>query len=405
MYDVIVVGGGPAGLYAADRIVRHGWSVAVFEEHPDIGLPVHCTGLLAADAFSRFALPQVPILARHSATRFHSPSGFQIAYRPAAVSTVVIDRPHFDQALAQQAVMEGICLFKGERVLHAQCGPGAVVVHTAQRTVTSKMLILATGAAYHLHRDLGLRLPGQFVQTAQAEVAFAPATEVELYFGSSVALGSFAWILPMQRNGQPKARIGLMAHRDAEGGLYRFLHSVPVVSRLLGEESIRFRRRPIPLAPLPCTYGQRIVVVGDAAGLTKPTTGGGIYYGLLSAELAANAVQQALDAQDYSADFLARYQRSWHAQLGRDLRWGRWFRRSVERFSDTQIDEAFRLASCDTVSQIIREHAAFNWHGRLIHALVKQKSVRHFLLRAIATTSTKMVSWRTTSGVFPELSA
>ena len=107
MYDVIVVGGGPAGLYAADRIVRHGWSVAVFKEHPDIGLPVHCTGLLAADAFSRFALPQVPILARHSATRFHSPSGFQIAYRPVAVSTVVIDRPHFDQALAQQAVMGG----------------------------------------------------------------------------------------------------------------------------------------------------------------------------------------------------------------------------------------------------------------------------------------------------------
>ena len=265
-------------------------------------------------------------------------------------------------------------------------------------------MILATGAAYHLHRELGFGLPRQFVQTAQAEAAFTAATEVELYFGSSVASGSFAWILPMQRNGQPKARIGLMANRDAEGGLYRFLHSVPVVSRLQEEEPMRFRRRPIPLAPLPRTYAQRVLVVGDAAGMTKPTTGGGIYYGLLSAELAAIAAQQALVTKDYSAAFLARYQRSWQVQLGRDLWWGRWFRRHVERLSDAQIDEAFRLASCEPVSQIIREHAVFNWHGRLIHALMKQKSVRHFFLRAIVTTSTQIRMCKTEPNVSAELS-
>jgi digeranylgeranylglycerophospholipid reductase len=137
---------------------------------------------------------------------------------------------------------------------------------------------------------------------------------------------------------------------------------------------------------------------------TKPTTGGGIYYGLLSAEFAAHAARHALATADFSAECLARYQRTWKAQFGRDLWWGRWFRRHAEQFKDAQIDDAFRLATCDSVSQIIREHAVFNWHGRLIHALVKQKSVRHFLLRTVMTKGAQLMRWRPEPGVFRELS-
>jgi flavin-dependent dehydrogenase len=88
-----------------------------------------------------------------------------------------------------------------------------------------------------------------------------------------------------------------------------------------------------------------VLVVGDAAGLTKPTTGGGIYYGLLSAEFAAHAARHALATADFSAECLAQYQRTWKAQFGRDLWWGRWFRRHAEQFTDAQIDDAFRLAT------------------------------------------------------------
>jgi flavin-dependent dehydrogenase len=126
-----------------------------------------------------------------------------------------------------------------------------------------------------------------------------------------------------------------------------------------------------------------VLVVGDAAGLTKPTTGGGIYYSLVSAELAASVAQRALEEREYSAEFLSQYQQAWKVQLGSELRWGRWFRRCVQCLPDTQIDEAFQLAALEPLDRLIRERATFNWHGEVIHSLARNRQVRSFLLQAL----------------------
>lgn len=382
MYDILVVGGGPAGLYTADQLARAGRSVAVFEEHPVIGFPVHCTGILAAEAFSRFALPVTAILGEHRATRFHSPAGYELAYQAAAAETVIIDRQQFDQGLANQAVQAGARLFLGERVTQVQPELHGVTLQTKNQTVSGQLVVLATGAAYHLHRPMALELPDQFVQTAQGEIDFAASPEVELYFGTAVAHGSFAWMVPIARDGH-KARVGLMANHNAEENFERFLCSHPIASRRTSPRLERFRRRPIPLAPLRQTFGNRLLTVGDAAGLTKPTTGGGIYYSLLSAELAAGVADQALAAHDCSASFLAQYQRLWKTELGSEMWWGRVFRREAEFLTDSQIDEAFQLVSDGSLDQLIRENATFNWHSGLIQALLSDKHVRSFLWRVL----------------------
>lgn len=198
MYDVLVVGGGSAGLYAADCLARAGRSVALFEEHSEIGLPVHCTGLLATEAFARFSLPQAAILGKHKATRFHSSSGYELSYSVSSPETVVVDRHQFDQKLSTQAVKAGVQLLLGARVAQIRRHRGGVAIRIrgagpGQSVVRGRLLILATGATYYLHRELDLGLPNRFVQTAQVEVDFADTAEVELYFGNSVAPGSFAW--------------------------------------------------------------------------------------------------------------------------------------------------------------------------------------------------------------------
>ena len=82
MNDVIIVGGGPAGLRAAALLARRGWDVALFEEHPNPGDPVHCTGVLAAEAYDELDIPREPVLNELTRVRFYSPSGSTVAYTP-----------------------------------------------------------------------------------------------------------------------------------------------------------------------------------------------------------------------------------------------------------------------------------------------------------------------------------
>src|SRR5687768_10390890 len=99
--DVVVVGGGPAGLFAAARLAGQGISTIVFEEHPTIGDPVHCTGILASESFAEFELPHDATLNQLRAARFVSPSGCVVSYATAVPLATVIDRPAFDRALAR----------------------------------------------------------------------------------------------------------------------------------------------------------------------------------------------------------------------------------------------------------------------------------------------------------------
>ncbi|MBI3780112.1 MAG: NAD(P)/FAD-dependent oxidoreductase [candidate division NC10 bacterium] len=399
MYDVLVIGGGPAGLYAAYCLARAGRSVAVFEEHREIGMPVHCTGVLATGSFSRFTLPQDSIRAALRNARFHSPDGRFLSFASDQDEAVVVDRPSFDRGLADQAVEVGADLFLGHRIEALLRFPEGIVAHSSiaddgSRPIAGRLVILATGAAYHLHQSLGLGLPARFVRSAQVEVDFARLAEVEVYFGNEVAPGSFAWVVPFTRGGVPKAKIGLLSSRDAERYLARFLQSPMVAPRTLPNPQCAYRRRPVPIRPIPKTFAERVLVIGDAAGIVKPTTGGGIYYGLLTAELAAATATEAMNAGDFSARFLSRYQAAWQAALASEIRTGVLFRCFASQLSDAEIDEAFHMVASEQVGHLIRDHATFNWHKDVILALWRNANVRGFLWRSLVARGSRLVSPR-----------
>jgi flavin-dependent dehydrogenase len=141
--------------------------------------------------------------------------------------------------------------------------------------------------------------------------------------------------------------------------------------------------RLLPLGPLERTFGSRVLAIGDAAGLVKPTTGGGIYYSLLSASWAAETVARAFGRGDFSERTLAAYEELWQARLGRELRVGVWFRRLAERLTPGDLDALTELAITDGVMPVVRRTARFNWHRRMILRTLRHPGVLQIVLRRL----------------------
>jgi geranylgeranyl reductase family protein len=389
IHDVLIVGGGPAGLHAACYLAQHGCDVVVIEEHHAAGDPVHCTGVFASEAFDEFDIPRDAILNPLSRVTFHGPGGGTVVYTTPDVEAVVIDRRAFDHQLSVRASGCGVKVVGGSRVsevavdsksVTAACRPTGVI--------RARAAILACGANYVLQRRLGLGLPSVFLQSAQVECASASGESVEVHFGRAVAKEGFAWVVPVQRAGSSFARVGLMCEGNARQQFRVFTQRVADRWQLAGgpgETLPEPRLKMLPLAPVARTYADRIVAIGDAAGLVKATTGGGIYYSLVSAALAAQVLVDRLATDTLGERDLAEYERLWRRRLGPELDAQLALRLMASRLNDGELDELFALARTDGIMPIVRRTAKFNQHRDLILGLLKHPPARRVFFRRLAS--------------------
>ena len=387
MFDVLVIGGGPGGLNCARRLAAAGHAVVVFEEHETTGQPVHCTGVLATEAFDEFDLSTASVLNPLFTARFFSPSGLSVSHTTEKTEALVVDRAQFDQDLERQALACGATVVMGSRVTSIDVTDTSVTVTAGERRVAARSAVLACGANYTLHRQLGLGMPTSYLRTAQRELRATRPGDVEVHFGHDVAPKGFAWVVPVDRDGEPYARVGLMGESDAATCFRRFVTRVAPRWGLAygGDQAMAPRQKMLPLAPLSKTYTDRVLAVGDAAGLVKATTGGGIYYSLVSADLAARVLGDALRRDQLGARTLREYERQWRQRLGPELDAQLSLREAAEAMEDEDIDGMFDLARTNGVMPIIRQTARFNRHRELISALFKHAPARRLLLKAFVS--------------------
>jgi geranylgeranyl reductase family protein len=350
-YEVIVVGAGPAGAEAARAAAREGLRTLLVEEHPTVGVPSHCTGKLSHHAFAEFEIPQTLAMNAVSAAVFHSPSGVSVRVRRATVDSYVVDRVAFDRWLAARAASAGAEVMTGVRITAARRSNGGLIVSGLRGgrsfEATCRLVIDAEGAAPRLPGSLGIRVPGRNAMGLQYHMRGVGGIEPdtpEVFLGRDVAPGFFAWLMPV---GPDRARVGLCvdpwaSRRAPVWYLERLIATHPALHHRLAwarvEEKVAGR---IPLARLRRpAYADGIMMVGDAAGQVKATSGGGIYYAMIAGRIAGEVAPRYVGGDRHAA---AVYERRWRARFGGEVAFTAFARRALNRLSDADLDALLRV--------------------------------------------------------------
>ncbi len=384
--EVLIIGAGPAGLVAARDLARAGRDVAVLEEHETVGYPVHCTGLIGLEAFDELRLSPASVRSVVTSASFRVNEGAPLLIRNERLRAAVIDRGLFDGELAATARAAGAVIRTGTRVLRIDVSPSGVAIEARDGfTCAARAIILACGANYRFNRALGLGVPRAYLLTAQLEVPARLSDHVDVHFGSRVAPRGFGWVVPFSRDGAEHSRLGLMCRDRAPQRFGAFRDAVATHAGVSTDGWPTPRLKLLPLGPVARTYSTRVLAVGDAAGLVKPTTGGGIYYSLLTGSMAAAVLHDRLSGDRLEAADLEPYERTWRDRLGAEIRIGLAFRTIASRLSDRALHALLELARVDGLVPLLNEHADFNWHRGAALALLRNPSFRRVVFNHLWT--------------------
>lgn len=380
MYDVIVVGAGPCGNMAALELAKRGISVAVLDWRTNIGDKL-CTGIIGRECAE--LVPPAPehIYGEARSATIVSPNGRRYRIERSGAQAYIVDRVAYVNSVAAQAQEAGVDYLLNSRVTdirvvdeHAEV---EVSNEDARNIYKCRLVILASGFGSPLLRMAGIEnASNEYLVGSQVEVASLDVSETEVYLGSATAHNSFGWLAPLSES---RALAGIAPRRRVNGQLDEFIARLQTDGKV-GDIQGQPQSWGIPIRPVSPSYADRTLVAGDAAGLVKPTTGGGIYYAFLSGHIAADAARTAITNGKYDAHSLRGYEREWKAVFGRELRVGYYARMLFETLTDEQIERLMiEFLSDGALEDYVGDDVAFDWHGRVILNLLRHASIRRVL--------------------------
>jgi flavin-dependent dehydrogenase len=225
-----------------------------------------------------------------------------------------------------------------------------------------------------LNKKVGLGCPKDFLLGVQAEIPAADGDIPTVFIGKDIAPGGFAWSVPAGvRN-----KIGLVTKAEPQTCFRSFLRRFyPEIERSFPLQ--RLKVKAIAQGLVSRSYGERVLVLGEAAGQVKTTTGGGIYYGLHCSRIAAEVIFKAYHQGSFQAQSLAEYERLWKLALRKEILVGYYARKLYARMSDRHVEKLFELAQTDGIIPFIQEKANFDWQSNLILDLMTKAPVFRIL--------------------------
>lgn len=381
--DVVIVGAGPVGSYAALRLAQIGVKAHVYEDHETVGLPSHCAGhisIRSLKALGYYPLPKGIVENTFDAANFYSPSGAKFSLKLKVPVTCALDRARFDQYIAGQAQAAGAIFHLGSSVQSLVIENGFVRgVNLKGCKVSSKIVIDSEGISSRLLRQAGLNaFKGKglvyAVETEIDRVYDVGAHAVEVYMGSS-APGFYGWLIPRPDG---TAKLGLATNAgNPKTYLEHLMVKHPVAKKQLkGAKITRISYHAITLGgPISKAYSNGFLAVGDVASQVKPTTGGGVIFGLTCAREAAEVAFQALKNNDVSSNALQAYQKRCDDLLNFDINVMLRLRRFINSLSDEKLDEMFRVCGKLGVDKSLSNVEEIDFQGKMLFSVAGKPSM------------------------------
>ncbi|MDR0334627.1 MAG: NAD(P)/FAD-dependent oxidoreductase [Methanomassiliicoccaceae archaeon] len=348
MHDAVVIGGGPVGSKVASLLAAD-HDVLVIEEHPVPGRPVQCAGLISEEAV-RLSGVRPTVLNRLYGANITFPDGRTISVRSREHKAVLIDRAELDGMMAQKAADDGAKhLYSTRYVSHAVHGD-TVHITTDAGNVSSSMLVGADGHNSKVAATMPDNAPAEYVRGIQADVRRRADDDgmINIHVGSETAPGFFAWEIPFG----DMTRIGLCTSWAA-GPPSAYLNALLKRTGVKDEEIVSKSCGRIPLGGRRRTYGDHMLLAGDAACHVKPISGGGLQPAFRSAYALAETVTEAFDENNRSEKFLSVYEKRWKRDVGRELKRGYRLRKMFVSMSDAELNKAAKTIDKESIREML----------------------------------------------------
>jgi flavin-dependent dehydrogenase len=264
-------------------------------------------------------------------------------------------------------------LVLGSRVTALEHVDGHVRVHVrrdgSSESVDARLVIGAFGSRWvpAIDSQPGHRRQGVVALGGEARVAGLDSEMVEVYLGNDVSPGWFGWVIPVEggraRVGVGSASVGRSLRQHLESLMGRNPSRSFEVARLTGGLIPVYGKRKL--------YSSGMLMVGDAAGQVKPTSGGGIYTSIMAAKLSARVAAEALEKDDCSARRLATYQDTWQRTFHSDLSLGYHLRKLLTRLTPDEIDTLMSVLERPPIRSLVLKHGDIDLVRPLFLKLLK----------------------------------
>ncbi len=380
--QISIVGAGSAGLRLARKLAENDIPVTVFEDHAEIGIPEHCSGLISARNTQELGFDLKNSFTNNIyGAKIYSPNNTQLRVESKKPVAYVMDRSKFDKTLYQQAKKAGadiqlstsVMNVKGNTLFTQSKGKGGVK--------KADIIVAADGVNSRLRKLSGFESkPADFVHSYQVKAAgtFDPRF-VELYFGTDFAPDFFAWVIP-ENEESAKLGLGCRVGVNPAHAFKKFLKEKQIDVHIKSENSFLIPAAP----PIRALTKENMLLLGDAAYQTKATTGGGIIMNCKSADILSTVIHDHVHHQTPLNEYEKRME-----PIFTELELHHKIHTFQSRMNDAQLNKLFLKLKDAGMEHFLSQHGDMDEPSRFVNKMIAHPGILSLIPEAVKFALTK----------------